>query len=118
MTREVSAGYDRAALPESYRVKLLPEEVQSGGVFHRLHRWLDQNMARFGFFRAYREYRGGMFSEAWHLSYAPISIPALEALTVDVVAQALRDGDILGKELVLERLPEINQRHVLNISMP
>ncbi len=59
-----------------------------------------------------------MFPEAWHLSYAPISIPALEALTVDVVAQALREGDILRKELVLERLPEIYRRHVLNICMP
>jgi hypothetical protein len=59
-----------------------------------------------------------MFPEAWHLSYAPIAIPALEALTVDVVAQALRDGDIVGKDLVLERLPDIYQRHVLNISMP
>jgi hypothetical protein len=39
-------------------------------------------------------------------------------LTVDVVAQALRDGDIMGRDLVLERLPEIYQRHVLNISMP
>jgi LAS superfamily LD-carboxypeptidase LdcB len=110
--------YDRAALPEGYRVKLLPEEVGPGGVFHRLHSWLDQNMARFGFFRPYREYRGGMFPEAWHLSYAPIAMPALEVLTLDVVAQALRDGEILGKDLVLERLPEIYQRHVLNISLP
>jgi hypothetical protein len=59
-----------------------------------------------------------MFPEAWHLSYAPIAMPALEALSVDVVAQALCDGDIQGKDLVLERLPEIYRRHVLNISMP
>jgi len=110
--------YDRAALPEGYRVKLLPEETQPGGIFHRLHQWLDQNMARFGFFRPYREYRGGTFPEAWHLSYAPIAMPALEALSMDVVAQALRDGDVLGKDLVLERLPEIYRRHILNISMP
>jgi len=110
--------YDRAALSEGYRVRLLPEEVHPGGAFHRLHQWLDRNIAHFGFFRPYGEYRGGMFPEAWHLSYAPIAIPALEALTVDVVAQALRDGDILGKDLVLERLPEIYQRHVLNIAMP
>jgi LAS superfamily LD-carboxypeptidase LdcB len=110
--------YDRAALPEGYRVKLLPEEAQPGGVFHRLHQWLDLNISRFGFFRPYREYRGGMFPEAWHLSYAPIAIPALEALTEALVAQALHDGDILGKDLVLARLPEIYQRHVLNISLP
>ena len=99
-------------------MKLLPEEAQPGGVFHRLHQWLDRNMARFGFFRPYREYRGGMFPEPWHLSYAPIAIPALQALTQEVVAEALHDGDVLGKDLVLARLPEIYQRHVLNISMP
>jgi hypothetical protein len=75
-------------------------------------------MARFGFFRPYREYRGGTFPEAWHLSYAPIAVPALEALSMDVVAQALRDGDVLGKDLVLECLPDIYRRHILNISMP
>ena len=110
--------YDRAAMPEGYRVKLLPEEAQPGGVFYPLHQWLDRNIARFGFFRPYREYRGGMFPEAWHLSYAPIAMPALEALSLDVVAQALSEGDILGRELVMERLPDIYQRHILNISLP
>jgi len=69
--------YDRAALPEGTG-EAAAGEAQPGGVFHPLHQWLDQNMARFGFFRPYREYRGGMFPEAWHLSYAPIAIPALE----------------------------------------
>ena len=44
---------DRAAMPENYRFRLLPEEYESGGVFHRLHAWLDENIARFGFFRPY-----------------------------------------------------------------
>jgi LAS superfamily LD-carboxypeptidase LdcB len=42
---------DRAAMPEGYRVRLLPDESEPGGVFYELHRWLDANMARFGFFR-------------------------------------------------------------------
>src|SRR5258705_5517782 len=28
---------DRAAVPETYRYRLLPDEYEAGGVFHRLH---------------------------------------------------------------------------------
>jgi LAS superfamily LD-carboxypeptidase LdcB len=110
--------FDRAAMPEGYRVRLLPEEYVSGGVFNRLARWLDDSMGRFGFFRPYSEYRGGMFAEPWHLSFVPIAVPALAALTPEVVAEAVKQGDICGKQTVLERLPEIFERHVLNVAQP
>ena len=48
------SSIDRAAMPEGYRVQLLPAEAAPGGVFHALHCWLDENMARYGFFRPYR----------------------------------------------------------------
>src|SRR5471032_1687382 len=50
---------DRAAMPENYRYRLVPEEYAAGGVFHRLRVWLDENMARFDFFRPYAEYQSG-----------------------------------------------------------
>ncbi len=55
---------DRAALPEGYRVRLLPDEAAPGGVFHHLHQWLDKNSASFGFYRPYRAYRGGVYPES------------------------------------------------------
>lgn len=109
---------DRAAMPEGYRVQLLPEEVEPGGVFHRLHCWLDANIERFGFFRPYRTPRGGVQPEAWHLSYAPVAVPALAALTPELIASALRESDMLGKEIVLEQLAELHQRYVANIDPP
>lgn len=106
---------DRAAVPKGYSVRLLPAEVAPGGVFHPLHCWLDTNMTRYGFFRPYRTFRGGVRPEAWHLSYAQVSLPALSALTPQLVADAVRDSDMLGKDLVLERVAELHTRYVVNI---
>ena len=109
---------DRAALPPDYRVRLLPQEVEAGGVFHRMHLWLDENGARFGFFRPYREYRGGVYPEPWHLSYAAVAVPAMALLSEELVAAAIRTGDVLGTEAVLQRLPEIFRSHVVNVADP
>lgn len=109
---------DRAAVPAGYRVQLLPAEAAPGGVFHALHRWLEANMAGYGFFRPYRSFRGGVLPEAWHLSHAPVSTLALIALTPELIAQVVRDSDILGKELVLERVSELHRRYVVNIDSP
>ena len=110
--------YDSAAMPEGYRVKLLPEEYVPGGVFEDLAAWLEENLHRFGFFRPYDQDRGGVYPEPWHISYAPVSARAQAALSVDVIAGALRDADLLGKELVLERLPMIYRQYVANVAMP
>ena len=107
---------DLGTIPQDYQVQLLPEEIEPGGVFYQLHCWLNENMERFGFFRPYREYRGGMYPEPWHLSYAPVSIPALESLSLELLESTIQASNIKGKELVLERLPEIYQHHVLNIT--
>lgn len=109
---------DRAALPENYRVQLLPEEAAPGGVFYRLHQWLDENMARFGFYRPYRAWRGGFFPEPWHLSYAPVSTTALEALLPEVLEEAVRESSMLGRELVLSRIAEIYRQYVANVDAP
>jgi LAS superfamily LD-carboxypeptidase LdcB len=110
--------YDRAALPEGYRVKLLPEEYSPGGVFERLADWLNDNLGRFDFFRPYDQDRGGVYPEPWHISYAPVAARAQSALTADVIAGALQDSEVLGKDIVLARLPQIYQRYVANVGPP
>ena len=109
---------DRAAMPENYRVLLLPQEAAPGGVFHRLHQWLDENMARFGFYRPYRVYRGGFHPEPWHLSYAPVSTVALQLLTPEVFEEAVRASNMLGKELVLARIAGLYRQYVTNVDAP
>ena len=75
-------------------------------------------MARYGFFRPYDEYRGGVYPEPWHLSHAGISTAALQLLTADLIAATLRASEVLGKEQVLAQLPEIYRKYVVNISSP
>lgn len=103
---------DLTQAPPGYVVQLLPEETQPGGVFHELHLWLDAHIEQFGFFRSYREYRGGMYEEPWHLSYEPLATLALEWLTLDLLEQIVAESSMLGREAVLERLPDLYERHV------
>jgi LAS superfamily LD-carboxypeptidase LdcB len=109
---------DAATLPEGYRVQLVPEEYAPGGVFGRLTGWLDENMARFGFYRPYASAGCGAGVEPWHVSYWPVAHDALEALTLPVLRRAVAGSAILGKEQVLERLPEIYTRFILAVDSP
>ena len=109
---------DRAVLPEGYRIDLLPAEFEDGALFGVLRKWLDANMAGFGFFRPYDRYRGGLYPEPWHISYAPVSVPALAALTVEVMRDALVTEEVDGKGRVLERLAEIHARYVVSVGVP
>jgi LAS superfamily LD-carboxypeptidase LdcB len=109
---------DLQAVPAGYEVQLVTEEYDAAGIFARLSAWLDSNLARFGFFRPYRNDRGGYCPEPWHISYAPVATPALEQLSLAVLRQALGESDMEGKQWVLDRLPEIYTRYLLNIDAP
>lgn len=109
---------DAAAVPAGYDVQLVPSEYAPDGMFNRLVVWLQTNMHRFGFFRPYRTDRGGVSPEPWHLSYAPVALPALEALSLSMLRQVLEASAIEGKPYVLARLPEIYTRFLLSIDAP
>lgn len=108
--------FDLAALPNNYKLQLLPEEYAANGIFAYLSQWLDQNMARFGFFRPYDVERGGLHPEPWHLSYAPVSQPALAALSLTLLEEAIRPAELLGKSIVLDRLAAIHASQVCLVS--
>lgn len=109
---------DAAALEPGARAQLVPEEFAAGGRFERLNGWLESNMERFGFFRPYATFRGGVQPEPWHLSYAEVATPALQVLTVDVLREAIEEADMPGQQTVLARLPELYQTYVLAIDSP
>ena len=109
---------DTAAMPNDYQVQLLPAETEKGGVFYRLHCWLNQNMERFGFFRPYAHYQNGIFPEPWHISYAPVSEPALNAMTIELLERTIMEKSLSGKEIVQSILPEIFRTYILNITHP
>ena len=109
---------DEAAMPDGYKVQLVPAEYAASGVFGRLGAWLDVNMTRFGFHRPYASVGCGAGVEPWHLSYWPVSSAALESLTLPVLRSAIAASDMLGKAQVLERLTEIYTRFVLAVDPP
>ncbi|WP_033408064.1 M15 family metallopeptidase [Uliginosibacterium gangwonense] len=110
--------YDRAAMPSDYELQLIPSEYASDGIFAALTAWLDANMARFGFFRPYDIERGGVHPEPWHLSWAPLSVPALAALSPDVLRECITGADLAGKEAILAKLESIYARHVCRVASP
>ena len=76
------------------------------------------NIAQFGFFRPYKFFRGGMYPEPWHLSYAPLSMQAIQLVTPELLARVTQEADIFGKALILERMGEIHARHIANFVLP
>ena len=109
---------DAAAMPEGYVVQLLPSEYAPGGVFERLTAWLDRNMHGYGYHRPYGSDRGGAGIEPWHLSYAPVARRAIEELSLPVLRRAIASSDVLGRDVVLDRLPEIYTRFILAVDAP
>lgn len=110
--------YDRAAVPTGYRPELTVAEFTGTGPFARLNEWLAANLGNHGFFRPYTTDRGGVHPEPWHLSYAPVAGPALQALTLEVLEDAVANGGLEGGGQVLAQLPEIYERYVVSVDWP
>lgn len=104
--------------PINYKIKLTPDEGKKGGVFYEFNEWLNNTLPLSGFYRPYRTYRGGVESEWWHLSYAPLSNQYLKQLTPNLVELLLKRSHIKFKEQILEKLTEIFEKFVLNIDTP
>jgi len=110
--------FDRAALAAGARPRLVPREYAADGAFARLSAFLARDAARHGFFLPYDSERGGVQPEPWHLSFAPLAAAALPALTLPVLAAALRDAPLAGAEVVQRLLPEIHERYVCRVAPP
>ena len=108
---------DAAAQPVE-AAQLVTHEYAPDGVYARLNSWLDAHAARFGFYRPYVTDRGGYQPEPWHLSYAPVALPAQAALTLELLREVLSESPLDAKSAVLRRLPELHQRYVVNVDPP
>jgi LAS superfamily LD-carboxypeptidase LdcB len=109
---------DGAAVAAGYRPQLTAVEFAPGGIFARLSAWLGGEAARYGFFRPYAVDGGGVMPEPWHLSYAPVAVPALEDLSLEVLTDAIAAASMDAREEVLARLPELYTRYVLAVGSP
>jgi 8-oxo-dGTP diphosphatase len=110
--------FDRAAKPAEYALQLVPAEYAADGLFAGLTTWLDANMVRFGFFRPYDLERGGVHPEPWHLSWAPVSVPALAALHPALLREAIEASTLAGRPAILARLDDIHACQVCRVGLP
>ena len=109
---------DGSVIAAGYEPRLEVEEFRRGGPFAALSAWLADNMRRFGFYRPYTRRGRGVQPEPWHLSYAPVSRPALQRMTVRLLAEAIAGNGVAGEAEILARLPEIRERYVLGVDAP
>jgi len=107
--------YDAAAVDSDYRVQLLGSEYQSDGPFAPMSSWLQVHAIEFGFFLPYRQYRGGVAAEPWHLSYRPLAVGYLQQFSLNMLQQAIECTDLPEQSLILQQLPVIFERYVTTI---
>lgn len=107
--------YDRASVESSgIKFQLVPEEYEGNGPCGTMNRWISNNAQRFGFYRPYNSYKGGVAEEPWHLSHQ-ISAQEIERkFPFDSLRNYLDNSDIEGKSTILAQLPELYRRYTLN----
>jgi LAS superfamily LD-carboxypeptidase LdcB len=109
---------DRQALGEGAAVELLSADYAPGGRYARLSQWLAAHAHDYGFFLPYDRDRGGVQPEPWHVSYAPVAGPALAALSVELLRDALEGAELEGRAAVTARLAEYYGRYVAAVAPP
>ncbi len=99
-------------------LRLIEAEYIDAGPCAKLHQWLHNHAKDFGFYFPFQRGLSGVSPEPWHLSYFPVSQPLLAQFEVQALAQIILQSDMLLKEVVLVRLPELVEKYVHQIAQP
>ncbi len=103
-------------------IQLIPAEYEVGGPNHGLSTWLEEQMRdgrAEGFYRPFRQDRGGISPEPWHLSYAPVSSEYFADYGLDLYLDNIREGSTLElRETLLGRGKELFQRFFKSVDLP
>lgn len=77
-----------------------PEKYGNGGPYEDFKLWMDENSETYGYYLVYTDdpKRRGFKYEPWHYSYAPLSIPMLEAYRGINVVALLEKEEFFGAE--------------------
>ncbi|MBT4790258.1 MAG: M15 family metallopeptidase [Halobacteriovoraceae bacterium] len=100
-------------------VKLTHNECIKGGVFEKLHCWIDEKISLNqlgGFYRPYAQDLGGVALEKWHISYAPISSLYFNQYDINLLKKSLLVDEILLRESILDNLEFLFKQYIQNIS--
>lgn len=107
--------YDRASvIASNHSFELVDSEYRDSGPCAALSDWLDDNAEQFGFFRPFSEFKGGVATERWHLSHRFSAAPFEQRRNISALTEALSGAALEGKQPLLEALPQLYARYVLN----
>lgn len=98
---------------------LVPEKFEAGGPFEDFKKWMDENSETYDYHLVYTDEpkRRGFKYEPWHYSYAPISIPMLEAFRGKNIVQILQKETFYGAEhFTIGFLKNYIQNNILDIN--
>ncbi|QWV05694.1 M15 family metallopeptidase [Pseudoalteromonas shioyasakiensis] len=110
--------YDNRPIDDDYQLQLTPDEYSATGPFAKLAAWLDDNLEKYGFYRPYLEYKGGVAPEPWHISHINASHKMMQYLSVETLQQCIEQSELIGKQAILAELNTLYERYVLNINTP
>ena len=106
------------AVSDGYKVELIPAEFEPGGPCEALGKWLQDNLSRFGFFRPYQEFQGGVSQEPWHISHYKTSNELLKQFDFDNCQKYLRESAIKSAEFINHQFDHYRQQYFCNICEP
>lgn len=99
-------------------LRLVDAEYRDGGPCAHLHQWLVANAKDFGFYFPFQKGQSAVSAEPWHISYFPVSQTLLPQFEVQALAQVIQQSDMLLKDAVIRRLPELVAEYVHRIAQP
>jgi len=110
--------FDKAAVNDDYKLQLTPNEYEQGGPFAPMSDWLNNNLAKFGFYRPYKHDLDGVAPELWHISHIKQSQLMVDALSEKILYECINNSELLGKSAILANLPALYKRFISNVSPP
>ena len=105
-------------LKPSQTLQLEPWEYQLNGPFYTLNTWLDENLSKFGFYRPYEEFRGGVAEEPWHISHVNYSNKLVQHQSSENIITALKYSNVLGKASLIKHMPNLYKQYIANVCLP
>jgi LAS superfamily LD-carboxypeptidase LdcB len=107
--------FSASAIQSGHSVALTPEEFSKSGICSDLNIWLNEHLEKFGFFRPYSDFKGGVAIEPWHISHQKTSHEILEDFNFTEFKKYFAASDICESDFIVERLPQYIERYFENI---
>ncbi len=107
--------FSKKAVEHSYDVQLTEKEFSKNGICATLNQWLNENLEKFGFFRPYSEFKGGVAVEPWHISHIKESQLILKNFDFPALRQHLCKSDICNNEFIVGKLSHYKKYYFENI---